>query len=307
MSSTDLTASILRILKDEELSGYSVYKLLSMKGEETWPNHVYTLLIQMEKDGLLKSRWEDGKRDARRRHLYSLSESGREEYEEIVKHSLGVLMERFFKDNLSFEDLAFHIRLAKETLGTPGKWSDRDPFRLVIASPAYDPLVCFPKFYYALSEAYPKSTIYVVKSPWEESIEGRKNLTFLDGSRNEMPLRDGFADYVLLQGFPKSASVEDTVNECARVLKADGCLFVSVPKLLTVDRKELHDTTFPEYVLKMFYKLCGQDRSASVGEVNEALSARWEHVRNVEVRGKLIFYAAKKAEATSKRFVSISA
>lgn len=301
MPSSDLKAAILRILKDDELSGYSVYKLLAMKGVEKWPNHVYTTLVEMEKEnGWLTSRWVGEGKGGNRKHLYSLTPSGRGEYDDIVKDSLGILIERFFKENLSFEDLSFHMGLVRETFGVPAGWSNEDTFRLVIASPAYHPLVCFPKFYYAVSEAYPNSSIYVVKRPWEEAkpLEGRKNLTFVDGSRDDIPLRDGFADFILLQGFPSSSSVSTTVGECLRVLKGDGCLFLEIPSILAVERRAPHNTIFPEYVLKLFYELCGQDRSVRIEAVNKMLSASFEHVREIEVRGKVIIHAVnKKAKA----------
>ena len=205
-------------------------------------------------------------------------------------------MECFFKENLYFEDLSFHIGLAKETLGSPAKWSTDEAFRLVIASPTYHPLICFPKFYYALSEAYPKSDIYVVKNCWEKPLNGRKNLTFLDGSRDEIPLKDNFADYVLLQGFPKASSVADTIGECLRVSKEDGCLFVEIPSMLAEEKRVSHITIFPECVLKLFYELCGQDRSVRMQDVEKMLSTHFDRVRSVEVRSKIIFYAARKKD-----------
>ena len=232
--------------------------------------------------------------DASRKHLYSLSESGEGEYDNIVRDALEILMERFFNENLSFEDIAFHIKIGRETFGALGKWPEDRPFTLVVASPSYHPLICFPKFYYALSEAFPKSSIYVVRSPWGKPLEGRKNLTFLDGSRDEIPLRDNFADYVLLQGFPVSSSVRNTVGESLRVLKDDGCLFLEIPSIMTVEKRLPHNTSFPEYVLKMFYELCGQDRSVHIEDVNKILPTYFEHVKNIEVRGKVIFYTVSK-------------
>ncbi|MDG6998142.1 MAG: PadR family transcriptional regulator [Nitrososphaerota archaeon] len=300
MASNDLRSAIIRILKDDEMSGYSIHKTLLMKGFKTWPNHVYTLLSQMEKDSrLLRSKWvvDKRKKNSPRRHLYSLSEAGNQEYENIVKDSLVVLMERFFKENISMEDLSFHMGLVREILGTRAKWSRNDSFRLVIASPTYHPLVCFPKFYYAVSEAYPNSSVYVVKNPWENgrSLENTKNLTFLDGSRDEIPLRDGFADYVLLQGFPKKSSVQTTVGESLRVLKDDvGCLFLDIPSIMSVEKRIPHNTIFPEYVLKLFYEMIGQDRSVRIEEVTRILSTSFEQVRNCEVNGRVSIFAAKK-------------
>jgi len=166
MNSKKIKETIIRILGDyrnEALSGYLIYKMLKIKGIETWPNHVYTALLEMErKDGLLQSKWIVSK-GMHRKHLYSLSELGREEYKNLIKNSLGILMNCFFNDNLSFEFSSYDIELIRKTFGQNIGWSNHDSIKLVIASPNYHPLICFPKFYYALSEAYPNSSIYVVR------------------------------------------------------------------------------------------------------------------------------------------------
>ena len=264
-----------------------------MKGVNTWPNHVYTLLGEMEGKGLLKSRWTDG-RKVPRRHFYSLSQSGRREYDKLVEDALGIIMERFFEENLSPGNMSYHIKFARDGWAGVAKWSMDDAFTLVIASPDYDPLTCFPKSYYTMSLAYPNSSVYVVKSPWRKPLEGRKNLTFIDGSRDDIPLRDSFADYVLLQGFPNSSSVQDTIKECLRVLKDGGCLFVWLPTILTVERGLPHNSDLPEYVLKLFYDISGQDRRVSSEEVSRVLSTRFKQVKNLEAFGMIMFYAFGK-------------
>jgi DNA-binding PadR family transcriptional regulator len=80
LTSSKLRGAIIRILEGKELSSYSVYRMLSMKGLSTWPNHVYTLLSEMEnKEGILENRWlfRMGKRPTRS-HVYTLSKTGEE-------------------------------------------------------------------------------------------------------------------------------------------------------------------------------------------------------------------------------------
>ncbi len=292
---SQLRASVIRILVDAELPGYSIYKLLATKGIDVWPNHVYVLLAKMERGGLLKSRWTGDRGEVPRKHLYSLSQLGNREYNKLVEGSLGVIMDRFFNENLSFEDMSFHVKLAREVgFGKLANWSQENAFRLVIASPSYDPLICFPKFYYILSQAYPHCSIYVVRRTWEKPLEGRRNLTFVDGFRNDMPLRENFADSILLQGFPASSSVEKTLAECLRVLKDDGSLLLEVSETLTREGRIPYNTDFPQYVLKLFYELYGQDRIVRIQDVSNLLSIHFESVKSVNRGGKVIFYAAER-------------
>ncbi|MDE1852737.1 MAG: helix-turn-helix transcriptional regulator [Thaumarchaeota archaeon] len=293
-----LQVSILRVLKGQELSGYDLYKALATKGMDVWPNHVYTVLVKMERDGLLKGRWTDARGKAPRKHLYSLSREGNAEYDTLVEDSLGLIMEHFFEKSLSFEDIGFHMRLSKEILGGLAKWSDGSAFRLVIVGPDYNPMVCFPKFYYSVSEAYPNADVYVVKRPWKRGLDGRKNLKVLDGSRDDIPLRDGFADYVLLQGFPNSSPVEATLEECSRVLRDDGSVFLEIPEILTKERRSPYVTNFPDFVLRLFYEHYGQDRIVEVEEVRNLLLHGFARVKSIDVRGKIIFYAEGKLPRT---------
>lgn len=291
---SQLKSAIVRILKERELSGYSIYKVLLAKGYTVWPNHVYVALAEMEKkERLLESRWVGNREGGGRRHLYLLSPAGRGRYDDLLRDSLHVLMERFFDENLSFEDLPFHIDLVRKTLGALKGRTPQDSFRLVIAAPSYHPLVCFPKYYYAVSQAYPNASVYVVRSPWEDGrlLHEGKNLTFLEGTRDRIPLRDGFADYSLVQGFPRSSSIAPTIEESRRILRDDGSLLLEVPEVLTEERRVPHNTVFPEYALRLFYELCGQDRSVKLRDVGRVLSTRFKRVRSVELRGKVIFHA----------------
>lgn len=257
------------------------------------------------KKGLLDSRWVRKNRDAgagkvaQRKHIYGLSKLGSEEYDLLTKEAIGLVMERFFFENLSLEDLTFHIQLTKEffSMAQRSALVERRsalPFRVVIASPEYDPMVCYPKFYYAMSEAYPNATIYVIKSPWGKPLEGRPNLTFLDGSRSNIPLKDEFADCLLLMGFPRSSTTRGTVDECLRVLKDDGLLFVEIPEAMIIEKNTGHNTVLPEYFLKLFYEFHGHDRVVSVKEVKQLLSRHIDILRTFEVRRKLVIFGSGK-------------
>jgi len=118
----------------------------------------------------------------------------------------------------------------------------------------------------------------------------------LDGARDEIPLKNGFADYVWLQGFPGSSSVEATMHECMRITKEKiGSLLVEIPSILTTEKREEHITTFPDYDLRLFYELYSDDRDIiNLEEVMDLLSSNFRIVKNVNIRGKLIFYASNK-------------
>lgn len=70
---------LLAVLSDEPLHGYAVIERLRAKSAETFDlpeGTVYPALHRLERDRLIKSRWESGD-NARRRRLYTLTATGR--------------------------------------------------------------------------------------------------------------------------------------------------------------------------------------------------------------------------------------
>lgn len=114
---------------------------------------------------------------------------------------------------------------------------------------------------------------------------------FLDGWRHDMPLKDGFADYLMLEGFPKEAPEEEVVSECLRVLKDDGHLIIRHPGVMTAERRPKF-TTFGEFASRLFYDFSEQDRVVSTGRVKELLSSRCREIRDAENRGNVVIYAS---------------
>jgi pyruvate-formate lyase-activating enzyme len=85
-------------------------------------------------------------------------------------------------------------------------------------------------------------------------------MTFLDGRRHDMPLKDGYADYLMVEGFPKSASEEEPVSECLRVLKKrDGHLIIRIPSVMTIEKKP-NFSNLAEFSSKMFYNFSNKEK-----------------------------------------------
>ena len=70
---------LLSVLSEAPLHGYAVIEELRAKSEEAFDlpeGTVYPALHRLERERLIKSRWESGE-NARRRRLYTLTPSGR--------------------------------------------------------------------------------------------------------------------------------------------------------------------------------------------------------------------------------------
>lgn len=275
-----------------EASGYDIYSTLRRKGIKAWPNNVYTALVKMERDGLLKGRWVGGQDGhGLRKHLYALNGTGESSLNEILTESLDLLMSAFVRASLMRANRPENVRGVAWLLNMIGM--DRRSMankKLVVAVPRYNPLVCFPTMFYHLNSVYPEALIYVVRPPGIKFEGERTNLTFLDGHREKMPLRDGFADYVILEGFPRSSTMESTVAECMRVLRAGGHLCTMVSKVMTKEEKPQY-VSFGEFVSSLYYDLHDQDRMVSMDGLKRLLSLHFGEIKDAEVHGNAAIWA----------------
>jgi hypothetical protein len=108
-----------------------------------------------------------------------------------------------------------------------------------------------------------------------------------------MPLKDGYADYLMLEGFPRVVSETKTILECARVLNERGHLLIQLPGVMLEENKPRFGN-FAEFALKQYYDISGQDRTVSVPRLRSLLETCFGKQMEVEVRGNLMMYAGEK-------------
>jgi hypothetical protein len=246
----------------------------------------------MRNKGLLRARWVENEKGPRK-HLYSLSEIGQEEFRQQVGDSLNVIMDAFVHANLNAQDLPDHVIMFKGALARFGIPPPGEGDKFVYTSPSFDPLVCYPLGIRLLSETYPGTSVVVVKPPGVKFYDDRPNVTFVDGRRHDMPLKDGFADYLMLEGFPRAAPEMKTILECARVLNDHGHLLIRVPSVMLEESRPRFGN-FAEFALKQYYDISDQDRVVSLARVKSLLVECFGKQMEADVRGSLVMYAGEK-------------
>ena len=287
---------ITRMVLEREVNGYEVVKELSLKGIQLRSNYVYKVLLEMERDGQIKGRWL-ANRNGPRKHVYSLTDHGLKEFRLLIKDSLDLLMRAFNHVNVGFGDrlsVAGNTKAVLKSLGVPIR-SSKD-LKVVFAIAGYDPLICYPSDFYAASEIFPDAAIHIVKPPEVILGESKRNLTLLDGFRHDMPFKDDFADYLILEGFPKYVSEERTIRECIRVLKPEGHLIIRVLDVM-IEEKAPSFPHFGDYVSKLFYDLDGRDRMISIERVANTLTRQFAQTNETRVSGSTFLYAVGKKRA----------
>ncbi len=295
MNKDSVKRLIIRLLIDREICGYDAYKELIAKGVRLRSNYLYMILCEMRNKGLLKARWVDDQK-GRRKHLYSLSENGQEEFRQQVRDSLNVMMDAFVHANLNTRDLSDHLFALKGAFAWSGIPPPGEGSKFVFTIPSFDPLSCYPLQLRVASEMYPTVSLFVVKPSGVKYYDDRPNVTFVDGQRHDMPLKDGFADYLMLEGFPKAVPETKTILECARVLNDRGHLIVRVPGVMVEENKPRFNN-FAEFALKQYYDNAGQDRIVSITRVRSLLAGCFGKLMEAELRGTFVIYAGEKKSA----------
>lgn len=289
----DLERNILRMIsEEEEICGYELWKRMSSKGIKCHSNHLYVVLKDMEKEGILKGRWvERENHSGARKHLYSIGKEGKDVMNSILKDSLSVLMTSYVNEMRQLNDysgFASVIAQASVQLGLPTPAEDE---KIVLSIPYHDPLTCY-QLIFSLTDSFPNSSLYLVTPPKMEIYESRPNMTVLHGWRHDMPLKDEFADLVILEGFPYQVSEEETIRECFRVLKEGGNLVVQVKNTM-VEEREPEFPFFSEYVEKLYYELFQQDRKISREKVASILQRYFKKQTEANIMGTTVFYGKR--------------
>ncbi len=261
---------IMRTLVNRELSGYDLWKELGAKGVKIRTNYLYMALVDMHARDLLNARWVDNPRGPRR-HLYSLSAKGQKELTKLLAESLEFVAAAFTRANVTARNLPEHVESVRTSFSAMGLPPPGQGKKIVLTTPPLDPLICFPLSYQAFGEAFPRASITVVKPAGMALIVDCPNVTFVDGNRNSVPLKDGFADYLFLEGFPAESSVEATIAESLRVLKDEGYLIARVPAVMTEEKKPGF-SNLAEFAYRAYFDFTGLDRVVSVERVKQILS-----------------------------------
>jgi DNA-binding PadR family transcriptional regulator len=280
---------VLRILTNRELSGYEVWKELGAKGVKIRTNYLYMVLAEMHSRELLKGRWVESRRGPRR-HLHTLSRKGEDELRNLLAESMEFVAAAFTQANMTAGNLHEHVSSVRASFASMGAPTPGSGKRLVLTTPALDPLVCFPLSYQAFGEAFPTASVTVVKPPGATFTVDAPNVTFVDGSRCNMPMKDGYADYLLLEGFPADAPVDVTLAECYRVLKDGGYLIIRLPSVMTEEKKP-NFSNLAEFAMRLYYDFTGQDAMVSVERVKRLISRRCGTLTDRVDRGNVVICA----------------
>lgn len=277
---------VVRALAGREMYGFEIQARLRTMGIHTGTNYLYEILTGMERDGILEGRWASNPSGKPRRHYYGLGKGGQEELDRMVRESIDLIQEKLLLNSPKGSPETFKKILASISSPAPRGI-------VIVALPDGSPAVSYQLHVRGLIGSLPRGRFYVVKPAKTHFYDPPTGVTILDGRRDDMPLKDGFADFLLLPGIPRHSSLEGTFDECARVLNAKGHLLLKQPNSLTEERAPQNLAGYEQYS-KLVYETYDNDRMVSLREVMRTLSKRFASVSEKVFGGSTWIHACRK-------------
>jgi DNA-binding PadR family transcriptional regulator len=225
MRTEDLKNVVLKTFGSREFYGYEVHKELASEKVDVGISRLYRVLTEMLQEGLLEGRWEKGQLGPRRR-VYRIGRKGKEERKKLLLKAIDTV-HGFYSEyllNLPAETNVLNsaVKLLSSNVDKKGE--------IALISPAYS--VMHEKVLHKLHDEMPQAKIYFVK-PASLAVDlNFHNLWFLNGTCDNIPLKDGYVDLAIVAEAPRKDRLEESLTEAHRVLKQDGTLAIVIPTIL---------------------------------------------------------------------------
>lgn len=221
----ELEGLILMTLGAGEFYGYEVQKQLASKKMRVGVSRLYRILTGMLRKRLLEDRWEKSDYGPNKR-VYKLSVEGKKERDRILLSAIETV-HSFYSEylrNLPKRADVFRKICKLMCKGLKGRGN------VALVTTKFS--VSHERVLHALHDEVPESKIFIVKP---RSVKVDLNLEYvvlLDGSYDNVPLKDTYIDLLVIGGVPNREAFEKCLQEWGRVLRQDGTLAVSAPSVL---------------------------------------------------------------------------
>jgi len=225
MRTMDLKRIILKMFGDKEFYGYEVHKKLVSEDVKVNISRLYRVLNEMLREGLLEGYWERSRFGPRKR-VYQLGRKGREELNKILLDAIKTV----------------HSFYGKYLMNLPPKVNPLDDVCNLLTdelkgqgnigyiTPKYSAM--HERVIRTLHSKVPQWKLYFIKPNSVQVDLKLDNLLFLDGAYNNISLKKGYLDLLVVLGVPQKDSLATALKEWHRVLRQNGRLAILSPTIL---------------------------------------------------------------------------
>ncbi len=222
MKKRELKRSIIRMIRNGEMYGYDIRRQLSDRGEKPQLSYLYKTLKEMSDEGLLQSQLRKGDLGPQRRQ-YRLTPKGKKELGKIFGEATE-LVHDFYEDyvaNLPSKYFSERLHMMMDLAYTGRKAVG------FIISEQMTPL--HRLILDRLCGRIGAERTYLIKPSNVISNLEMPNLTVLEGSFEDIPMKESSLDAVVLVDIQDAANLELSCREFRRVLKRGGIMIACTP------------------------------------------------------------------------------
>ena len=204
-------------------------------------SRLYGILNDMQKDRLLRDRWERSKEGPRKK-MYSLTDKGREALNEILLDAISTV-HLFYGDYL--RNLFPKVDVFGDIMGmlTDGM---QEGVNTAYLSHNFDGINQVIIRNIHLNN--PEGKLYLVKPSDLDLKIDMENTNIFDGLYHNLPFKDDFIDRLIVIGVPTPETLVESTKEWRRVIKKSGRLTIITPSILIQAHEE--PMTIGDYVEK---------------------------------------------------------
>jgi DNA-binding PadR family transcriptional regulator len=223
--SKDLKRTILKILDDGGSYGYDVHRKLMREGVRIEISRLYRVLNEMLKENYLVGRWEKSVIGPRRR-VYRVGKRGAVELNIILLEAIGTVHEYYGKYLMGLPAKINALNRICRSLTRGLGQAATIGYLASEYSPFHEKLIPI------LCDEVPEGKVYFIK-PASLRIELEiENLSSLDGTRQNIPLKNGHVDALLVIDVPPKKQLKNSVREWHRIVGRNGRLGILAPTAL---------------------------------------------------------------------------
>lgn len=284
MRKDDLKIIILEKLKVDQLHGYELCRKLNLENINVGISRIYRVLNEMLREGLLEVSW-DKSRFGPKRKLYRISDKGKRELDKGLFKAIRTVQGSYKEYLLTLPK----TKSVFEKIFTlfPHKLNVYRNIAYVTSEYSW----MHEMLINHLTSKMPQGKIYFVKPDSLEVNSKLDNLCLLDGSYNEIPLKDLYTDLVLVVNLPKKNFSVKAFEEWHRVLKQSGMLMIITPSII-VDG--YHDPlSIGKFIEKLGYESIEKGEHIDKRLILNPLKKFFKTVKETKVVHTTIFIASE--------------
>jgi DNA-binding PadR family transcriptional regulator len=225
MRTEELKLIILDLLKDKEFYGYEIHKLLEAEGIRVEFGSLYRLLIRLQNDGFLLSRWQESGKGPMKR-IYNVSKKGIQELDATLSEAIDTV-------NKYYDEYLMKVPVEKSVFNMIAKLATSDlKNESVVAYVSTQSSPLNEKTLNSVVNNVPRLKTFIVKPNSVDRSLHPENIAFLEGWNNSIPLKDEQVDLLFLTSLPRNENLREATKEWCRVIRKNGRLAILAPTVI---------------------------------------------------------------------------